>query len=91
MLIFFPNLSACLWLLLFPPLPSLQPAYNPDLLLVPLGQRLLIAERVRSSNLRLFTLIKLSAAVIYDALSKRGVDELQEDGKRQSHRLCSYF
>lgn len=37
---------------------------------------------MRSLNLRLFTVIKLLAVVIYDVLSKRGVDEEQEERDR---------
>lgn len=53
---------------------------SPDLLRLPLGQQLLIAELVSSLNLRHFTVIKLSAAVIYNAVSERGVEEEQGDG-----------
>lgn len=40
---------------------------------LPLGQRPLIRGGVKTLNLCLFTVIKLSGAVIYDVLSKRSV------------------
>lgn len=51
---------------------ALQTTWKPEILPLPLVQRLLIARGMRSLS-RLFTVIKLSWLLIYKALNKRGV------------------